>query len=400
MASYFTAMMVALATVVGLHVTLEGTDSLSFGQDRLGKLTTVELIDLAHDPTSEDHIEAILQLGFVPGDLSLTVPVLAKLSAIGAIQLTRTAADMSLQQIGEPATEHLKPLFDSRERLKTVYACAAIRSIGPSCKIYMPHIKRCLASREAMMRRSGLYAIQGLGDDALDAIDDLIRCIESDSDFNNQCSACRTIEKLGPKASKAQPALLGLMETGNTSTRGWAAVCLGAIGQLANDVDVAKLLSDKLKDPRRDRRFPAEIQRTLLGIAKLGTGGAIAADNVREWSQNWDNYIKTHCAFTLWRITGESDESLEILKSVLAINGHQDDALEMIAKIGPDAIPLLDNIIVLLASEEPNTRELALVVISNMGTKARKAIPDVKLLLNDPDALVRSTARRTLSDLR
>lgn len=390
MGSYVTGVLVAIGIVYGLSVAIESPiSSTMFAQDKLGSHTTEQLLTIAVDPKSDDQVEAILQLGNRPGDLAVTVPLLAKLT-LDFNELVKNAAHSALQKIGEPAAVHVRQFLDARTIENYKIACSAIRAIGPSCKIYMPEIKELLANENVMERKCGLFALQGMELEALAALDEVIQCV-SDEDFNNQCSACRILEKLGPQAMEAEEALLKLLDEGNPSTRGWAAVCLGAIGPTTTNTEIAKLLAERL-----DARNPIERQRILTGLAYLGPEAKDFAGDVRALLESSDNFIRANAAYTLWRITGKQDEALNVLGELISDPNSPYDAIELLGKMGSDGLPLLSKIIQNLNSSEAGTRELAVVAIGNMGPKAGSAAAQVKVLLDDPDALVRVAARQTL----
>ena len=390
MGSYVTGVIVAIGLVCGLYMTMEVPYSQSlFAQDKLGSHSVDELLAITADPKSEDRVEAILQLGSRPGDLSVTVPILAKLT-LDRDELVKNAAQSSLQKIGEPAAEHVRQFLDARTLENYKIACSAIRAIGPSCKVYIPEIKELLSADEIMKRKCGLFALQGMESESLAALDEIIECV-SDDDFNNQCSACRILEKLGPDAMEAEASLLKLLDEGNPSTRGWAAVCLGAIGPTTTNTNVAELLADRL-----DARNPIEKQRVLAGLAYLGPEAKSVVGDVRAILDSKDDFIRANTAFTLWRITGDSDEALNVFGELMSSPTAGPDTVQLLGRMGSEGLPLLNKVIRNLNSPEAGTRELAVVAIGNMGPKAQSAASQVKELLNDPDALVRIAARRTL----
>lgn len=390
MGSHLTGVAVAICVVFGLYLTMHVpiADDL-FAQDELGDHSVDQLLQTAVDRKSDDQVEAILMLGDRPGDLAKTVPVLAKLT-MDFNELVKNAAHASLQKIGPPATEHIRQFLDARTTDNYKIACSAIRAIGPSCKIYMPEIRDLLLRDKAMERKCGLYALQGMESEALAALDEIIVCV-ADEDFNNQCSACRILEQLGPDAMEAEEALLKLLKEGNPSTRGWAAVCLGAIGPTTTNENVAELLAKNLSAVN-----PVERQRVLMGLAHLGPEAESVADQVSELLTTRDDFIKAHAAFTLWRITGNTDSTLKVLGDLIGSPGAAQDAIDLLGKMGGDALPLLNNIVVNLGSDDAGTRELAVIAIGNMGPKAASAAPKVRELLEDSDALVRVAARQTM----
>ena len=226
----------------------------------------------------------------------------------------------------------------------------------------------------------------------------LIDCLHADNaqDFNMQCMACRVLEKLGPDALDAEEALLNLLEEGNISTKGWAAICLGAIGPTASDVDISELLHGKLKTSR----VASEYERLLIAFAHLGPEGAEALDTIRGIAgQHQDSSVKSAAAFAIWQIAGDSDEALTTLRKMIAENESSIVPIETVGRLGEQGLPLLDELIGSLSGHSPAIREAAVVAIGNMGPAAKRALPAVTKLLEDSDPLVKGAAKLTIRDL-
>ena len=119
-------------------------------------------------------------------------------------------------------------------------------------------------------------------------------------------------------------------------------------------------------------------------------------DKIRKRLEHRDAFIRCHSAFAIFKITGESEETLEIFRSVIEQEVYAADALELVSKMGDKAIPFVPSITNCLDSTEAANREMALVALANIGPKAASATSKVKKLLNDEDALVRIAARNTL----
>ena len=157
MGSYITGILVAFCIVLGLYFSMElSIGNPVFAQDTLETETEDQLRRIAENFKSEDQIEAIVQLGDRPGDLSKTIPVLATLATVQN-ELVRNAADLSLETIGSPGVEHLKPFMEQDTTRGYRIACSGMKLIGPGCEIYLKDIKRLLVSDEPMRRRCGLY---------------------------------------------------------------------------------------------------------------------------------------------------------------------------------------------------------------------------------------------------
>jgi HEAT repeat protein len=400
MRSNFTGILVAILVLVGIYSAYQfGTGKPVFGQERLGNFSEVDLRTAAEDLTSRDQIEAILQLGVRPGDLSKTVPVLAKLATIHN-EMIKNAADSSLQVIGADAAEHIRPFMEENTTKGYQIACSALRSIGPESRIYIEELKDLLRDDNPIHRKCGLYALQGMGDEARPAMEEIILCV-LDQDLNNQCMACRILENFGPDAIDAEEALLEVQKNGGPSTRGWAALCLGAIGPTSSDVDVAELLTKQLQ-PRKDGRpiSPIEQQRVLTGLGYLGPEATKAIPTVREKLNGKNEFVQGHAAFALWKITGDAKEAGEAFRKLLNDPSRVNDAVFLIGKMGPDAISLAPNVAKSLRSSQPSTRELAATAIGNMGSDATSYRSELKPLLNDSDPLVRMAARTAMQTLK
>ena len=396
MGAYVTGMIVAITMFFGVHSTAESIAcSPTIVQDKLNSRTPNELRILAADFKSEDQIEAVIQLGDRPGELSETVLLLAKLS-VTRKELVRHAAEASLKTIGAPAAKHLKPILEEESLRSYVVACTAMKAIGPGSKIYLPEIKKLLVDDDAAKRRCGLFALQGMGFEGVVLMKEVIGCV-LDKDFNNQCSACRVLEKFGTEAYEAEDALLQLLDEGVSAAQGWDAVYLDEIGPTTSEIDIAELLGSKLNAERV--LSPIVQERILLGLAYLGPDAAKVVETVRAKLNGRNKYVRCHAAFALWKITGNADESLKALDELIGNPHFADDALDVVGRMGTAAIPILDVVTGCLRASEPGTRELALVAIGNMGPAASAAESDVMELLNDDDALVRMAAKQTLLEL-
>lgn len=400
MGSYITGVVIAICTVAGLYGVHEtSTGGKFFSQDSLDSLSSEELRAVAVDYRSPDRVEAILQLGHRPGDLKKTVVLLANLLA-QRNKVVNSAAESSLQMIGSDGAVHLRELVDDGTISSFRKACSAMRAIGPASKIYLPELKRLLEDENTMRRKCALYALQGMGDSGKAAMDEIIVCV-LDPDLNNQCSACRILESFGNDAIDAEESLLQLQKEGGPSTRGWAAVCLGAIGPTSSDVDIAETLAEQLQ-PRSDGRpvSPIEQQRVLTGLAYLGPEALKVADVVRKKMHGKNSYVAGYAAFALWRITCDPGESLTKLRELLNDPNRATEAVYIVSKMGPVGIDLADEVARGLRSSDPRTRELAVTAIGKMGEGAKEYGNRIRDRLDDTDAMVRMAARRALIDMR
>ena len=399
MFGYVTGILVALATVFCLYAGLElAAGNSLFEQERLSGVSTTSLLKTAKDRNSEDRIDAIVQLGKRPKDIESTFDTLAELT-IDHNELIRFSAEASLNEIGAPATKFIRPLFDEKTTEGYKKGCSAIRSVGESCKIYMPEIKMLLKSDVAMERLSGVYALQGLGDSSEEAIEEIIDCID-DEKFNIQLMACRVLESLGPKAAPAKEALLKALEDGVPSIRGYAAICLASMDPSPDDSKVIELIAKKMQLDVREPLNPVEHQRYLNALGRFGPKAKMHLDKIREKLKHRDKFIQLHSAFALYKITGKADDSMDVFKNLIEQETYAPDALELVGQMGDKALPFVPSVMNCLDSDQPGSREMALTALANIGPKANAAIGKVEELLEDEDALVRIAARETLKILK
>lgn len=403
MFSFVTGILVALLVVTGLYAAVEHSvgrpgrlERAERAQDSLSTRSDSDVLKLAANFRSPVQVDAILELGKREDCVSESVPLLGKL-AMQTKELAKFAAEASLTRLGEKATPHLKPLLDSGDRKNRIWACTAMRAIGPSCIIYVDEIKKVLKHDEDIVRKCGAYALQGMGTEAaLKCMPELIGCLALDRDFNLQCMTCRVLEKMGPDALDAEEALLKLFDEGNVSARGWAAICLGAIGPTSSEVNIGKRLSERLVNA-----FTAiEKERVIIGLGRMGPEAMDYIETIRKVGLGHrDIVVKANAALAVWQITGKQVESVTMLRKLM-FDDEQNAviAVSAVARMGEDALPLLDDLMTLLSSSDGGLREAAVVAIGNMGVKAKKAEHQIKQLLKDKDPLVREAAQNVLND--
>jgi HEAT repeat protein len=393
MGAYLTSVAVAVAVISSLFGLMNYShgNMLDALHAAVENMDQDELIEAAQSPQSKTRIDSILKLGEEPGDLAKTVPALAALT-MERDELVRIAAGIALKNIGAPGLPHLKSLLESEDLNQVVIGCTAIREMDAGGKQYLPIFKKMLETGQSANRRRALFALQGVGTDSIELLDLIVDSLD-DEDFNTKLMACRVLEKLGPDAIAAEKKLLQLLKEGLPSTRSWAARVLGAIGP-TDKTDTAKLLADNLKAP-----LQVEKQRTLLGLCHLGAEANSQATAVRQLMFTTNQHVMPHAAYAYWKITGQTEEPLEVLKECLANPSYRDDAAEFIGKMGIEGSPLVDELAELLADPDPGTKEIAIVALGNVGVPAQKVMDQIRPLLKDNDPLVRYYAKTSIRQI-
>ncbi|MEM9943823.1 MAG: HEAT repeat domain-containing protein [Planctomycetota bacterium] len=393
---------IAVATVIVLGLIFALGDLKTGGEESrfqetpaaVSKLTPQELRRLANDPKSKNRAEIIIQLGRDPGDLNKTVPFLSKLSIQTRDEMARLASEVALSELGTPAGDALRSLMESDDFDDNKAACSAMKWIGKEGSMqYLPQIQDFLLNKTSGYKRIALFALQGMGRDAaIESMDGLIVCLK-DEDFNAQCSACRVLESLGPDAMDAEDALFELLENGNVSARGWAAICLGSIGPTSSDRDVVTILHDRLKKAV----LAVDYQRLMIALAHLGREAEIAIPEIRQVLETHnDQIVQAHAAFALWKVSGETEETLTALKTLFRAPQIAPTAVPLAGRMGKGGVALIDDIIEMLKSNDPANREAATIALGTMGKYAEKSLPALREAQSDKDPIVASSAKLSI----
>lgn len=346
------------------------------------------------DKQSPAQLEATLALGgFALTDEAAkpkVIKLLLKHLQPGGDQLVQSAAEVSVRQLGKAMLPSVTSALSSDELSEQISACNAIKVIGQDALGLLPELTEMLESGDAISQRAALYALQGFGDQAFESIDAVAACLES-HDFNVQCMACRVLEKYGEDALPAEKSLVQILDTGNPSSRGWAAIVLGAIGP-TDENDVVPMLIARLSEARAH----VEKQRILLGLAHLGREAKRAIPIVTEFMNSRNHRVKPHAAYALYKIADDQETLVKVLSESLDDRNERQDAFDLINRLGEDATLLQMGLVKQLGAEEEDVREQAVLAIGRLGPDAADAIPEVKKLLEDVDVLVREAAGQAI----
>jgi HEAT repeat protein len=363
------------------------------------KITSLDdALTHAADRQSSVRLEAIIALGDMWSDEQPVRPevikLLMRLVAPSNAELVQAAAEISIQKIGAAAMPAIKIALASKDRAQLAAACRAIKSVGPDAIELLPQLIQLLESDEPFNQRAALYALQGIGDQAFEAIEPVAGCLASD-DFNVHCMACRFLEKFGPDALPAEDGLIQILQNGNPSSRGWAAIVLGAIGPTDKN-DIVPMLIARLVEARAH----VEKQRILLGLAHLGREAQRAIPTVKEYLNSRSHRVQPHAAYALYKIGDEKQVMDKVLLEALSDINERDAAFELIKRLEPEeAIALQSGLVKLLSAPEEDVREKAVLAIGRLGPAAKDTLPEVQKLLDDPDALVQEAAAQTIASL-
>jgi len=350
------------------------------------------------DKESLAQLESTLRLGELAGKDETkqkeAIKLLLKHLEPGNNTLVRSAAEISLRKLNGVAIPAVRQALTSNSRAQQSAACHAVKAIGVDAIELLPQLTGMLETGDAFSQRAALYALQGFGDQAFDAIESVAGCLES-NDFNVHCMACRVLENYGSDALPAEDDLVQILKQGNPSSRGWAAIVLGAIGPTDKN-DVVPMLIASLSEAKAQ----VEKQRVLLGISYLEREAQRAIPTVQEFLDSRTDRVKPHAAFALYKISGDQKTLVSEFLKALDDQNERTFAFDLLKRLEPqEAIPMLPGLVDLLDAAEEDVRENAVLAIGRLGPAAKDALPEVEKLLDDSDVLVQEAAAQTIASL-
>ncbi|MDN3025800.1 HEAT repeat domain-containing protein [Streptomyces sp. S.PB5] len=146
-------------------------------------------------------------------------------------------------------------------------------------------------------------------------------------------TALRTLEVFGAAARAAAPVVRDLLE-GETSVA--AAAALWAAEEDAEAV-LPLLIRELRDDGSRRRRAAADV------LARMGPAAGPAADELRRLTGEPDLWQRVPAACALWRITGDAELSLPVLRDAWSVNPHiRRTIVACVAAVGPAGAALHD----------------------------------------------------------
>jgi len=174
--------------------------------------------------------------------------------------------------------------------------------------------------------------------------------------------------------------LLELLQSGVVSVRRNAAAALGQIGPAIGAKAADALITAMQDDPM----VPVQ-QNAAVALGRLKPFADQIAPALEGRLADESFFPRTHAACSLWQLTDDADAVLPTLISAMDDLTHFQDAMEVLAKMGPAAAPAVDRLIDALDERDPDDRVAAAWALSQIGPPAKKAIEPMKALLDDDD---------------
>ncbi len=384
MVSLMAAILVVVAAILTTLQLTVGIDQLfASAQEPVSTVPRADDLSVATEGPGKQRVEALLRITDGRFSREEVVPVLARATSNGN-ELIRAAGEVGIQRIGKSAVPVLVTMVGGGylESKDFASVCGAARVLGADAVELFPEFQKALESEEAPTQKMALFAMQNLGDENAKAMDRMIELLDSE-DLNVQIAVCRVLEQLGPKAAPAIDKLVELFESGTVSARSWSSIVLGAIGE-SDKHDILALLTERLS------AFTlVEKERAMIGLGHMGAKAQPAIEKITQLMMDPTRSCQPQAAVAIWQITGKSEVSLKVLKELLTTVDYKMTVLEQLANMGPVAAPLTAAICKELKSDDVGVREQAAVALGKIGPGAKSAVPQLKALLKDEDALLR-----------
>lgn len=356
-----------------------------------------DLIKKSNSKNRDVQISAIDEIGKLAKSLSGKERKVAAEKIISSVSsstsLVVTAAKLQLAENPELYNEYVGSFLTSDEPFKIGQGCEAIKAIGAPAKKWLKPLQTHLDNDERNYHLAALHALAYLdGKDLEPLMDNVIARLDS-KDFNVQLSACRVLAQIGVPAKKAVPKLVDLLKNGLPSARSWASIALGAIGP-HEDYPIVQLLEERL-----DYFYVVDRQRALQGIAYLGEHAKPALPKIEQLMKMKSKSVQHTASRTYWKVTGNAQPAVDTLITLLPTMEYGVDSMDILTEIGSEAKKAVPDLIKQLTSTEAGHREAAVYALASIGSDAKPAVAALKKMNKDEDVLVRSAAKKAIETI-
>lgn len=328
--------------------------------------------------TSREELAKTVRKQLTDTDPIAVMPALHTLADMGADAVpflleslddpaSRYWSEVVLAEIGPaaaPAVGRLTQLAGEGEIAERMQAILALAEIGPAAAPAVATVAEALGSPDASLRYVAAFALGKIGSDEAD-------------------------QSLTAAAASDDPFLAALAS--------WARAALHP-----DDAELVTAAVAKLRAGLADES-PAVRNAAVEGLSDLAPRLAAAdrqalAESFVELLDDPVPAVGLAAGGGLIRLEGDA---VAALRAALDQPPMRNDALEILAEIGPAAAPALDDMIESLADSDPVSRSDAAFAIAAIGPDAKAAVPALEKLMGDEsaDAAVRYTVAYALGKI-
>jgi HEAT repeat protein len=358
--------------------------------------------------------------GLDPSRAAEVAAALAELLADRSAQVRGRAAH-SLGKLGEaakPAVPALTKLIADQDEMVRRQAIAALREIRPDRKVMIPLMVDVLEHADPAMRMSAMASLAEVGAPAVPAL------IEALADEKAAYWAILIVNRIGPDAQAAVPALIELLKSKDHLIRREALLALAEIGPAARPAaaEVVHALDDEVL------RIAA-----IYAIGSLGGASEDVEERIRSFADGSDKVLSAVSHWALAKLNPDDEEMVRAAVGELSEGLKSDDsrirvasakalaslrpkpeiarpvyervmknadaetrraALDAVATLGEPAVPRL-----IEGLKDKELRSHAVYVLGQIGPKAHAATEPLAGLLNEDDVELQREVLAALSKI-
>jgi HEAT repeat protein len=278
-------------------------------------------------------------------------------------------------------------------------AAYALGKCGIDAGGFVPQLTQSLGDSDESVREAAAFAIGEIGiPSGLRALSELQEMLDKDKAAPARRAAAYALGRLGERAAEAGPGLRKALADGDPRVRQNAAWALGHLGDKVMKEatpELAKLLKDNDPLVRRD---------TAVALSRGGPEASAAVPALTEALKDQNAAVRQYAAMALGNIGPDAEAAVPALTRMVRDQGQDREvwreSLFALPKIGGaglvEAIPTMRKA---LRDPDPLTREVVAGTFIKVADQkeAQDAIPDLAMMLGDPEVRVRRNAAVALS---
>ncbi|MBC8869680.1 MAG: HEAT repeat domain-containing protein [Planctomycetes bacterium] len=298
----------------------------------------------------------------------------------------RVRAAEALEGYGESAVAPVTKLLRSGDRRTRKYACLALTRLGPCAEAAVPDLTAIVADSNSPLRREAVIALGRIGPAASDATPVLCRVFREDDEILLRDCVVETLADIGKGAVRT---LAENLQSGDIAVCQSVCVALQRIGPEAKEALPALIALVSVADQGlRDAIF--------LALAQMG---APAVGDLTRMLQHEDKHMRRLAAMALSKM---SSEAAPAVRALCHVTGDPEAdvrfwAVRALARIGESGHGVSDCLVRASLDEDADVRWQAAVAMraTRVNESSQQAL---RSLLNDAHPAVRAEVEAALGN--